>query len=355
LQKEQTLFTTNQSSQGHWTRITILLSRLFLGGIFVYASYDKILRPMSFAEVVYNYQVLPGMLVNLVSLLLPWLELLVGLCLLLGIWLSGAVLICNVLLVVFFGTLTFNLARGLDIDCGCFTPSVGASSAGHMLWYLLRDGVFLLAACFLFVRFFFLKTPTGARFGKPWKAPSWQALALLMSAALLAFAANQIRPASIPLLGDWSPEARIKMKFGENILIPFEEAKEKFLTGSAVFLDARPPELYLKGHIRGARNLPLAEFDRMAGDVFMEFPEDTLFVTYCDGENCALSAELALKLKRIGYENVRVLYNGWSVWKSHQLPIKVGEEPDNWRAYETPSRRKGVSYPAPLELRIVSI
>jgi rhodanese-related sulfurtransferase/uncharacterized membrane protein YphA (DoxX/SURF4 family) len=329
LQKEQALFATNQSSQGYWTRITILLSRLFLGGIFIYASYDKILDPVRFAEIVFNYHIFPDLLVNPTSLFLPWLEVLVGLCLILGIWLPGAVLICNGLLLVFFLTLLFNLARGLDIDCGCFTTSIGASSGGRMLWYLLRDGFFLLAASFLLVCFFFSKMPFGARFVKPWKTASRQALALLMSTALLGLAANQIRPDSIPLFGDWSPEARIKMKFGENILIPFEEAKEKFLTGSAVFLDARPPELYLKGHIQGARSLPLAEFDRMAGEVFMEFSEDTLIVTYCDGDECVLSAELALKLKGIGFKNVRVLHNGWSVWNNHQLPIKIGEELDN--------------------------
>jgi rhodanese-related sulfurtransferase len=297
-----------------------------LGGIFVYASYEKILHPVPFTEIVYNYHILPGVLLNLVALFLPWLELLIGLSLILGVWLHGAVLVCNALLVIFFTTLLFNIFRGLDIDCGCFTVSAGPSSGGHMFWYLLRDSFFLVAAGFLLIFLFFSKTQIGVRFDKPWKVPSRQALALLMSTALLAWAANQIRPDSLPLLGDWSPEARIKMRFGENILIPFEEARVKFLTGSAVFLDARPPDLFLKGHIQGARNLPLAEFDRMAGEVFMDFPEDTLFVTYCDGEDCVLSAELALKLKGIGFKNVRVLQNGWSMWKSHQLPTKAGEE-----------------------------
>jgi len=116
------------------------------------------------------------------------------------------------------------------------------------------------------------------------------------------------------------------LKFGKNILIPFEEAKDKFLTGSAVFLDARPSQFYQEGHIQGARNLPVAEFDQLADKIFMDFPEDTMFVAYCDGDDCALSAELALKLKEIGYENVRVLHNGWSVWKSQQLPIRGGKE-----------------------------
>jgi uncharacterized membrane protein YphA (DoxX/SURF4 family) len=144
-------------------RFHLLISRLVLGGIFTYASYDKILHPFEFAEVVYNYQLLPDVLVNLVSLFLPWLELLVGLSLILGVWLPGAVLICNLLLMVFFSTLVFNIARGLDIDCGCFTVSVGTSSGGHMLWYLFRDGFFLFVGLFLFFSSFFMRTQRGSR------------------------------------------------------------------------------------------------------------------------------------------------------------------------------------------------
>jgi len=160
------------------------------------------------------------------------------------------------------------------------------------------------------------------RIDRLWKTASRQTVVLSLIAIVLGLIVNQLRPDSMPLLGDWSPEARITLKFGRNILIPFDEAKDKFFSGGAVFLDARTPELYQKGHIQGARSLPIGEFDQLADKVFMEFPEDTLFVTYCDGEDCALSAELALKLKEIGYENVRVLHNGWTVWKNHQLPVQ---------------------------------
>jgi rhodanese-related sulfurtransferase len=115
------------------------------------------------------------------------------------------------------------------------------------------------------------------------------------------------------------------LKFGKNILIPFDEAKDKFLAGAAVFIDARTPDHYQEGHIQGAINLPLADFDQLAHKVVVDFPEDTLLVTYCDGEDCALSAEVALKLKQVGFENVRVLHNGWSLWKSHSLPFQRGK------------------------------
>ena len=153
----------DREPESNWIRYPLFLSRLFLGGIFVYASYDKIIHPVPFAEIVYNYQILPDVLVNPASLFLPWLELLVGLSLILGVWLPGAVLICNLLLMVFFSTLVFNIARGLDIDCGCFSVSIGTSSGGHMLWYLFRDGFFLFVGLFLFFSSFFIKMEGDAR------------------------------------------------------------------------------------------------------------------------------------------------------------------------------------------------
>jgi len=310
------------SREGRPAHHAFLLSRLFLGGILVYASYDKILHPVPFAEIVYNYQILPDILVNLAALFLPWIELLVGLSLILGLWLPGAILISNLLLLIFFSTLVFNMARGLDIDCGCFTVSVGPSSGGHMLWYLLRDGFFLLVGAFLSFSLFVPRTSKKPGTAKPWKAPFAQTLALGFLAGLLGLAVNQARSHPLPLLGDWSPEARIALKFGKNILIPFDEARDRFFTGSVVFIDARAAEHYQEGHIQGAFNLPLAEFDQRIDKVLPQFPGEALIVTYCDGEDCDLSAQLALKLKQLGYENVRVLHNGWNVWRNHQLPVQ---------------------------------
>jgi len=317
------------SSSARPTRVITLLSRLFLGGIFVYASADKILHPVSFAEIVYNYQVLPDVLVNLTALLLPWIELLIGLALILGFWPAGAIVISNLLLLIFFSALLFNLVRGLDIDCGCFTSSMGSSSGDPMVWYLFRDGFFLLVGVFLFLSFFFGARLRNSSPGKPWRTVLGQTLALTLSAVLLGLIVNQARSDSMPLLGDWSPEARITLKFGRNILIPFEEARDRFFTRGAVFIDARPQDLYREGHIQGAINLPLADFDRLADKVVQDLPEDALLVTYCDGEDCALSAELAVKLKEIGFENVRVLHDGWNRWRNRNLPFQGGEGRDD--------------------------
>jgi uncharacterized membrane protein YphA (DoxX/SURF4 family) len=136
------------------SRWALLAARFFMGGIFIYASIDKIAQPDAFAKDVYNYQILPDALINLTALALPWLELFLGLCLLAGVWVPGAVLAVNGLMVVFTSALVFNMARGLDVNCGCF--GVGSDAeAMSTTYYLIRDLVFIAIGAFLFIGVFF--------------------------------------------------------------------------------------------------------------------------------------------------------------------------------------------------------
>ncbi|MFH1146557.1 MAG: MauE/DoxX family redox-associated membrane protein, partial [Pseudomonadota bacterium] len=119
----------------------VLILRLFLGGVFVYASWDKLCHPAGFAEAVYRYRILPEILVNPVAILVPWLELLAGILLISGLFLRGALLVSTGLLATFLAALGFNLVRGMDVDCGCFSVSAG-KPATYLT--LARDGMFFL-------------------------------------------------------------------------------------------------------------------------------------------------------------------------------------------------------------------
>ena len=127
--------------------ITGLVARIVLGGVFIYASLDKISHPELFAEAVYNYQLSPEVAVNLVALCLPWLELLSGGLLVLGVWVRGSSLILSSLMIVFLAALGINLARGLDIHCGCFTTQ---GSDPMTIITFFRDSLLLVLALFLF-------------------------------------------------------------------------------------------------------------------------------------------------------------------------------------------------------------
>jgi hypothetical protein len=78
---------------------------------------------------------------------LPWLELLSGGLLVLGVWVRGSSLILSGLMIVFLAALGVNLARGLDIHCGCFTTQ---GSDPMTIITLFRDSLFLILALFLF-------------------------------------------------------------------------------------------------------------------------------------------------------------------------------------------------------------
>jgi uncharacterized membrane protein YphA (DoxX/SURF4 family) len=134
--------------------------RLILGVIFIYASYDKILHPKAFAEIIYNYQILPDSLINLTAIFLPWLEMLMGLFLIIGFWMPGTVVWSNLLLVVYICVLCFNLARGLDINCGCFSTTKGSSiGIETILW----DVVFLALSGYLFIFLFWSEVGTESK------------------------------------------------------------------------------------------------------------------------------------------------------------------------------------------------
>ena len=117
------------------------LARMVLGGIFIYASLDKIGHPLEFARIIRNYHVLPEFLVTLPALVLPWVELLAGVLLIAGIWPRSAAWLLSLLLLAFILALGVNAVRGIDISCGCFSTSAGDTENA---WVLIFRDLFML-------------------------------------------------------------------------------------------------------------------------------------------------------------------------------------------------------------------
>ncbi len=137
-------------------RILYHTARWILGIVFIYASFDKIIHPAVFSEAIYNYQILPDIFINLTAIILPWLELILGIMLIIGVWMPGVVVTSNFLLTAFMGSLIFNMARGLDIYCGCF--SILATQSSIDIWIVLRDASFLILSLYLLFILFFIKS-----------------------------------------------------------------------------------------------------------------------------------------------------------------------------------------------------
>jgi len=127
---------------------------LGLGGVFVYASLDKIAHPADFAKIVYHYRLLGPdfdtgpLAANLLAVTLPWIELVAGLLLITGIWRREAAVACAGMLVVFVAAVSWALLHGIDLaNCGCFSVAAGEEGAGRRLGIQLIVGdLGLLAA-----------------------------------------------------------------------------------------------------------------------------------------------------------------------------------------------------------------
>jgi rhodanese-related sulfurtransferase len=148
-----------------------------------------------------------------------------------------------------------------------------------------------------------------------------QGLLILIISAVVAVTVNRFRTEGISIIGDWSLEARMTTADGRLMIISLEEARKFFEMRGATFIDARHEEQYLEGHIEGALSLPWDSFDDYFVEIVDQLDPARPIITYCDGETCDLSHELALFLKDIGFDDSRVLVNGWSRWLKAGLPV----------------------------------
>jgi putative oxidoreductase len=128
-----------------WLTVRVQIA---LGAIFVVAALPKVIDPPSFAHMIYNYRLVPGAAVNAFALVIPWVELLAGLALILGVWPREAAALAGFLLLVFIAAIGFNFVRGHAVDCGCFDVHSAGKSREELLnemrWVLIRDAAMLL-------------------------------------------------------------------------------------------------------------------------------------------------------------------------------------------------------------------
>ncbi len=110
-----------------------------LGGIFLYAGISKVLDPAQLAVQIRNYQLAPWWMIHPAAILLPWIEIVAGLLLILGIWVIEATVVLAGLLALFMAAIGWAMYQGLDIECGCF--------AGHARvgWLKVGENAALLA------------------------------------------------------------------------------------------------------------------------------------------------------------------------------------------------------------------
>ena len=123
-----------------------LIFRIILGVVFIYASYFKILDPISFSDNIHNYHITPTAIENLAALIIPWMELIVGVFLIIGVFLEGTISITIGMLIFFIFILSQAVFRGIDVHCGCFKTEadVGVTDLRfELIKHIVEDFVLL--------------------------------------------------------------------------------------------------------------------------------------------------------------------------------------------------------------------
>ena len=160
----------------------------------------------------------------------------------------------------------------------------------------------------------------------PWIRSIRHLSVIVLAAVAIALISNHFRSSPLPLVGNWSPEARLTSPSGRQMAISLDEAKVLHQSRGAVFMDARPLGEYTKGHIQGAISLPWHEAEQRVMDITADLANEAAIITSCDGDTCDLSKDLALFLENLGFTNVRLLLNGWTVWHEAGLPVETGNQ-----------------------------
>lgn len=122
----------------HW------LCRLVVAGVFIYSAYVKVQNPLQFAVAISGYQLVPENLIYPMAQYLPWVEIVLGIAVLIGWKIRYFASAVSVLLLFFMVALTITYLRGIEANCGCFSMDDPISPLT-----ILRDSIFLIPALYL--------------------------------------------------------------------------------------------------------------------------------------------------------------------------------------------------------------
>lgn len=103
--------------------ILVLIFRLIIGYIFISYGIGKIANPEKFTSEIINYKLFPEFTLNLIALILPWLELTSGIFITFGIRLKSNSVIIATMMIIFTLSVIWAMSLGLDINCGCSSTS----------------------------------------------------------------------------------------------------------------------------------------------------------------------------------------------------------------------------------------
>ena len=129
----------------------LIAFRIIVGGVFVYASLNKLMDQEEFAKAIYNYKFLPSALINIFAIVLPYVELIAGLFLIAGIYVRGSSFLILLMLIIFIIALAQAYLRGLDMNCACFSLE-NPEQKSDIFTRIIEDILLLAATIIIYIK-----------------------------------------------------------------------------------------------------------------------------------------------------------------------------------------------------------
>ncbi|MGE3799914.1 MAG: MauE/DoxX family redox-associated membrane protein [Candidatus Kapaibacterium sp.] len=149
--------TTSTLNEMHPAMQSLSLAvRILLGVIFLVSGAEKLGALDTFAHAIANYKIIPFALANIFAVLVVWTEIAIAVLLIAGAAVRGTALVTGTLLTVFLIAILTAMARGLEIDCGCFNPAAGVEPE-KVGWPKVFEDLALLAGAVFLI--YFPKSP----------------------------------------------------------------------------------------------------------------------------------------------------------------------------------------------------
>jgi putative oxidoreductase len=118
--------------------------RIIMGMLFIFSGIFKVIDLHAFGTVIMKYNIIPEITVPYAAILLPFLELIVGLFLVTGFRIKTASLISMALMILFSVVISVNVIKGESFDCGCFELSRFGINEDISVRLIVRDMIFLI-------------------------------------------------------------------------------------------------------------------------------------------------------------------------------------------------------------------
>ncbi|HZW11539.1 MAG TPA: MauE/DoxX family redox-associated membrane protein [Phycisphaerales bacterium] len=126
-------------------RSVLLVLRLVVAGLFIWAAKEKLESPLDFRANIDGFKVLPEHILDPLAFMVPWTELVCAAALIVGFWARSAALAIGAMLVLFMAAIASVLLRGMHVECGCFGDYSLLCKPGAVGWCNVGQNALLLA------------------------------------------------------------------------------------------------------------------------------------------------------------------------------------------------------------------